>query len=59
MLVLSRKKNEDILIGDNITIKVVDIKGDRVQLGISAPQDITVHRREVYEAIQMRTKTDE
>lgn len=52
MLVLSRKKNECIVIDDHITITVVEIRGDKVRLGIDAPKDITVHRREVYEAIQ-------
>ncbi|HWE36139.1 MAG TPA: carbon storage regulator CsrA [Isosphaeraceae bacterium] len=51
MLVLSRKKNESIVIDDHITITVVEIRGDKVRLGIDAPKDITVHRREVYEAI--------
>lgn len=52
MLVLSRKKNECIIIDDHITITVVEIRGDKVRLGIEAPKDVTVHRREVYEAIQ-------
>ncbi len=52
MLVLSRKKNESIIINDNITVTVVEIRGDKVRLGIDAPKDVTVHRREVYEAIQ-------
>ena len=52
MLVLSRKKNEAIKINDNITIVVVEIRGDKVRLGINAPKEITVHRQEVYEAIQ-------
>ena len=52
MLILSRKKDESIVIGDNITISVVDIKGDQVKLGINAPNDVKVFRREVYEAIQ-------
>ena len=51
MLVLSRKKNEVILIGDNIKITVVDIRGDKVRLGIEAPTEIPVHRQEVYEAL--------
>ena len=52
MLVLSRKKNETIVIKDDITITVVDIRGDKVRLGIDAPKDVPVHRREVYEAIK-------
>ena len=52
MLVLSRKKNEKIIIGDNITIMVIEIRGDKVRLGIEAPREVTVHRQEVYEAIQ-------
>ncbi len=52
MLILSRKKDESIVIGDNITISVVDIKGDQVKLGISAPGDVKVFRQEVYKAIQ-------
>jgi carbon storage regulator len=52
MLVLSRKKNENILIGDNIVITVVDVRGDKVRLGIQAPNEIPVHRQEVYEAIR-------
>ena len=52
MLVLSRQRDESIIIGDNIVITVVDIRGDKVRLGIQAPKDVTVHRQEVYEAIQ-------
>lgn len=52
MLVLSRKKDERIMIGDRISIMVVDIRGDKVRLGIDAPSEISVHRQEVYEAIQ-------
>lgn len=51
MLVLSRKKNEVIVIRDDIRIVVVDVKGDKVRLGIEAPRDISVHRSEVYDAI--------
>ena len=51
MLVLSRKKEESIVIGDNITVTLVDIRGDKVRLGITAPRDTPVHRLEVYEAI--------
>ena len=52
MLVLSRKKNESIIINDNIRIVVVEIQGDKIRLGIEAPKDISVHRQEVYEAIK-------
>lgn len=52
MLVLSRQRDESIMIGDNIVITLVDIRGDKVRLGIEAPTEIPVHRREVYEAIQ-------
>ncbi len=52
MLVLSRQRDEAIMIGDGIEITVVDIRGDKVRLGISAPREVQVHRKEVYEAIQ-------
>jgi carbon storage regulator len=52
MLVLSRKKNEKITIGDNITITVVDIRGGKVRLGFDAPREIPVHREEVFKAIK-------
>ena len=52
MLVLTRKKDESIVIGDNITITIVEVRGDKVRLGINAPIEIPVHRMEVYEAIQ-------
>jgi len=52
MLVLSRKKDEKIVIGDQITLMVIDIRGVKVRLGIEAPKDVAVHRQEVYEAIQ-------
>ncbi len=55
MLVLSRKKNKSIVIGDNIKVVVVEIRGDNVRLGVEAPKDVPVHRQEVYDAIQ-RTK---
>lgn len=52
MLVLSRKRNESILIGHEVSITIVEIRGDKVRLGIEAPQDVTVHRKEVYDAIK-------
>lgn len=52
MLVLSRKRNESIIIDDHITVTVVDIRGDKVRLGVEAPKEVTVHRREIYEAIR-------
>ncbi|MHC4068940.1 MAG: carbon storage regulator CsrA [Planctomycetota bacterium] len=52
MLVLSRQKDESIMIGDNVEITIVDVRGDKVRLGIIAPREVPVHRREVYEAIQ-------
>ncbi len=52
MLVLSRKKNESIVINNDITIVVVEIRGDKVRLGVEAPKEVPVHRREVYEAIK-------
>ena len=52
MLVLSRHRDESIMIGDDIVVTIVDIRGDKVRLGIDAPTNIPVHRREVYDAIQ-------
>jgi carbon storage regulator len=52
MLVLSRQKDESIMIGDDVEVIIVDVRGDKVRLGITAPRNIPVHRREVYEAIK-------
>ena len=52
MLVLSRKLNESIIIDDQIKITIVEIRGDKIRLGIEAPKNVSVHRREIYEAIQ-------
>ncbi len=57
MLVLSRKKNESIVINDDITIVVVEIRGDKVRLGVEAPKEVPVHRNEVYEAIRRSQQT--
>ena len=56
MLVLSRQRDETIMIGDDIEVTVVDIRGDKVRLGINAPKEISVHRKEVYEAIKKENK---
>jgi carbon storage regulator len=52
MLVLSRQRDESIMIGDDVEITIVDVRGDKVRLGITAPKSIPVHRREIYDAIQ-------
>ena len=52
MLVLSRQRDQTIVIGDNIRITIVDVRGDKVRIGIDAPRDVAVHREEVYNAIQ-------
>jgi carbon storage regulator len=59
MLVLSRKKNESIVINNDITIVVVEIRGDKVRLGVEAPKEVPVHRREVYEAIHRTESANE
>ena len=58
MLVLSRQRDESIMIGDEVEITIVDVRGDKVRLGITAPKSIPVHRREIYDAIQ-REKGEE
>jgi carbon storage regulator len=57
MLVLSRRPNESIVINDKIVITVIEIRGDKVRLGIEAPRDVPVHRSEVYTAIQNAVET--
>ena len=52
MLVLSRKKNESIVINDNIVVTIVDVRGDKVRLGFDAPREVKIHRREIYDAIR-------
>lgn len=56
MLVLSRHRDESIMIGEDIVVTIVDIRGDKVRLGIEAPQHVPVHRQEVYEAIQRENR---
>jgi carbon storage regulator len=52
MLVLTRKKNETIVIGENIVVMVIEVRSDRMRLGIDAPKEVSVHRHEVYEAVK-------
>jgi carbon storage regulator len=56
MLVLSRKKNESIIIDNHIVVTVVEIRGDKVRLGVDAPKSVSVHRHEVYEAIRAQSQ---
>ena len=56
MLVLSRQRDESIVIGENVVVTIVDIRGDKVRLGIQAPGEIPVHRQEVFEAIQRESR---
>lgn len=58
MLVLSRKKNESIVVDDAIVITVIEIRGDKVRLGIEAPREVAIHRSEVYAAIQSNSQSD-
>lgn len=58
MLVLSRKKNESIVVDENIVITVVEIRGDKVRLGIQAPREVPIHRSEVYEALMQQARQD-
>ncbi|MBE7412923.1 MAG: carbon storage regulator CsrA [Leptospiraceae bacterium] len=56
MLVLARRLNQSIMIGDDVEVVVVDIKGDQVKIGIKAPKNISVHRAEIYQEIQDENK---
>ncbi|MDD5458931.1 MAG: carbon storage regulator CsrA [Phycisphaerae bacterium] len=58
MLVLSRRKDESIMVGDDVEIIIVDVRGRKVRLGITAPKHIAVHRKEIYEAIQRQKKEE-
>ena len=57
MLILTRKRGEDIVINDNITVRLVEIRGDKVRIGVIAPRDVPVHRKEVYDAIQKQKES--
>jgi len=59
MLVLSRQRDESIIIGDDIVITIVDVRGDKVRLGITAPPHISVHRKEIYESIKREAESGE
>jgi carbon storage regulator len=56
MLVLSRQSDETIIIGDNIRVTIVEVRGDKVRIGIDAPRDVTVHRQEIYDAIRRESE---
>ncbi len=56
MLVLSRQSDESIIIGDNIRVTIVEVRGDKVRIGIDAPRDVAVHRQEIYDAIRRETE---
>lgn len=56
MLVLARKKGQSIIIGDNIEVSIIDIQGDQVRLGIDAPKNISIHRKEIFVEIQEENK---
>ena len=58
MLVLTRKSNQSIMIGDDIEVTVVDIRGDKVRLGIVAPKEVPVHRQEVFDAIHSKDQPE-
>jgi len=59
MLVISRQRDESIMIGDDVEILIFDVRGNKVRLGITAPKETTIHRREIYDAIQCEKKKNE
>jgi len=58
MLVLSRQRNESIMVGDDVEIIIVDVRGGKVKIGITAPESVPVHRKEVYDTIQLKKEKD-
>ncbi len=58
MLVLTRERDQIIMIGDDIEVRIVDIRGDKIRIGVTAPQNVAVHRKEVYDEIQRHKKKD-
>jgi len=58
MLVLSRKKNEQIIIDGDVVITIVEIRGDKVRIGVEAPKEVAVHRREIHELLEAQSKED-
>jgi carbon storage regulator len=59
MFVLSRQKDESIMIGDDVEVIIIDIRGDKVRLGIISPKEIPIHRKEIYDALQREKLTPE
>jgi carbon storage regulator len=59
VIVIPRKKGESVVIGDDIILTVIDVRGDKVRLGVERPKGVTVHRREVYEAIRSEQESDQ
>lgn len=59
MIVITRQKDESIMIGDKVEISIIDVRGDKVRLGISCPRSISIHRKEIWEAMQREKKKKE
>lgn len=59
MLILTRRVGESLMIGDNVTVTVLGVKGNQVRIGVNAPKDVAVHREEIYEKIQAERTDDE